>query len=94
MGKLLSPVKRRRAADEIREELDVSERRVCRVLEQPRSTQRQQRAVNTDEEVLKERMVALACGYGRYGVIVGPQHCSEVKDGMSTINALSGSGIR
>jgi putative transposase len=37
------------------------------VLEQPRSTQRQQRVVKTDEEVLKERMVALACEYGRYG---------------------------
>ena len=60
-------MKRRRAADEIREELDVSERRVCRVLEQPRSTQRQQRVVKTDEEELRGRTVALACEYGRYG---------------------------
>ena len=37
------------------------------MLEQPRSTQRQQRVAKTDEEPLKERIVALACGYGRYG---------------------------
>jgi putative transposase len=63
----LSPAKRRRAADEIQEGLFVSERRVCRVLEQPRSTQRQERVIKTDEEPLKERIVALACEYGRYG---------------------------
>jgi len=63
----LSPAKRRRAAEEIQEVLFVSERRACRVLEQPRSTQRQERVIKTDEEPLKERMVALACEYGRYG---------------------------
>ena len=63
----MSPAKRRRAADEIQEALFVSERRVCRVLEQPRSTQRQEPAIRTDEEPLKERIVALACEYGRYG---------------------------
>ncbi len=63
----MSPAKRRRVADEIQEELFVSERRVCRVLEQPRSTQRQEPVIKTDEEPLKERIVALACEYGRYG---------------------------
>ena len=37
------------------------------MLEQPRSTQRQEPAIRTDEEPLKERIVALACEYGRYG---------------------------
>ena len=63
----MSPAKRRRAADEIQEVLFISERRACRVLGQPRSTQRQERVIKTDEEPLKERMVALACDYGRYG---------------------------
>jgi len=37
------------------------------VLEQPRSTQRREKVIKTDEEPLKERIVALACDYGRYG---------------------------
>jgi putative transposase len=45
----------------------VSERRVCRVLEQPRSTQRRQRHVPDDEPRLIREMVALATQYGRYG---------------------------
>lgn len=38
--KLLSPARRRRCIDHIRKELPVSERRICRVLGQHRSTQR------------------------------------------------------
>lgn len=63
----MSPVKKRRAAEEIQAELQVSERRVCRVLEQPRSTQRRERVPRTDAEVLRRQIVALACDYGRYG---------------------------
>jgi len=63
----VSPAKKRRAAEEIQEELAVSERRVCRVLEQPRSTQRREHAIRNDEEVLRHAVVALACNYGRYG---------------------------
>jgi putative transposase len=63
----LTPAKKRRAAEEIQEELTVSERRVCRVLEQPRSTQRRERAIKSDEETLRRAVVALACAYGRYG---------------------------
>lgn len=47
--------------------MDVSERRVCRVLGQPRSTQRYKKRVSQDEEILTARMVALASEYGRYG---------------------------
>jgi putative transposase len=47
--------------------LDVSERRVCRVLGQPRSTQRYNKRVADDEEILSARIVALASEYGRYG---------------------------
>jgi putative transposase len=47
--------------------MDVSERRVCRVLRQPRSTQRYRKSIPEDEERLITRMVALASEYGRYG---------------------------
>ena len=45
----------------------VSERRACRVLGQPRSTQRREAAVPDDEPALVRRMVELATQYGRYG---------------------------
>jgi putative transposase len=47
--------------------LGASERRVCRVLGQPRSTQRHRPRVRDDEERLTARVVALAREYGRYG---------------------------
>jgi transposase InsO family protein len=53
--------------EEILEQIHVSERRVCKALEQPRSTQRYQAAVKADEKPLTERIVSLACEYGRYG---------------------------
>jgi len=46
---------------------DVSERRVCRALGQPRSTQRYESRTPNDEETLTGRMVELASQYGRYG---------------------------
>jgi transposase InsO family protein len=51
----------------VRTRLGVSERRACRVLKQPRSTQRHERRVRDDEQALTERIVALAGEYGRYG---------------------------
>lgn len=45
----------------------MSERRVCRVLGQPRSTQRYNKSIPDDEEILSARIVALASQYGRYG---------------------------
>ena len=47
--------------------LGVSERRACRVLAQPRSTQRCTRYRAGDEAVLTEHIVELASQYGRYG---------------------------
>ena len=49
------------------EQFNVSERRVCRVLNQPRSTQRYRPRTRDDEERLIERMIELAIKYGRYG---------------------------
>jgi len=45
----------------------VSERKACRVLRQPRSTQRYCFKKADDEELLTKRIVDLATEYGRYG---------------------------
>jgi transposase InsO family protein len=47
--------------------LGVSERRACRALGQPRSTQRRVRSARDDEATLTEAIVAPAAEYGRYG---------------------------
>ncbi len=66
-GKLLSPQRRRKAVDYVRARLSVSERRACRVLRQPRSTQRYCFKAADEEEPLTIRIVELAAKYGRYG---------------------------
>lgn len=48
-------------------ELGVSERRACKVIEQPRSTQRRKKKLRLNEELLRADIVKLACDYGRYG---------------------------
>lgn len=45
----------------------MSERRACRVVGQPRATQRYEAQVANDEAQLTARIVALASAYGRYG---------------------------
>jgi transposase InsO family protein len=47
--------------------LGVSERRACRRLGQPGSTQLEARAVSADEAALTEAVVSLATEYGHYG---------------------------
>jgi len=64
---VISPDRRRQAVEQVQEVLDVSERRVCWVLGQPRSTQRYKKCVADDEEILTTRIVALASEFGRYG---------------------------
>ncbi|MBL4720415.1 MAG: IS3 family transposase [Alphaproteobacteria bacterium] len=66
-GKLLSPARRRVCIDHIRGELAVSERRICRVLGQYRSTQRRPPRGRLDESRLLADMIELARQYGRYG---------------------------
>jgi transposase InsO family protein len=51
----------------VRELLGVTERRACRVLGQPRSTQRHEPTVKGDERALTKRIVDLGSEYGRYG---------------------------
>ncbi len=45
----------------------VSQRRVCKVIGQPRSTQRYCADTSIDEDRLVQRIVELARDYGRYG---------------------------
>ena len=45
----------------------VSERRACKLLHQPRATQRYLPEVRDDEEPLTQDILSLACQYGRYG---------------------------
>jgi len=54
----------------VREQLGyevVSERRTCRVLGQPRATQRRPHKLSNDEELVTNRITELATQYGRYG---------------------------
>jgi putative transposase len=53
--------------DHVRAELGLSERRVCRVLGQYRSTQRKIPKTADDEATLTADIIALALQYGRYG---------------------------
>lgn len=52
---------------EVLGEETVSERRVCLVIGQPRSTQRRARQVPDDEAALVARIIEIASEYGRYG---------------------------
>ena len=64
---MISPDRRREAVRQVIEVLGVSERRACRVIGQPRGTQRSKKLAANDEEQLRERVVNLASQYGRYG---------------------------
>jgi putative transposase len=63
----VSPARRRRCVEHVRGVLPVSERRVCAVLGQHRSTQRRPPKPAADEAALTAEIVALAKRYGRYG---------------------------
>lgn len=64
---MISPDRRREAVDQVMEVLTVSERRACRVIGQPRTTQRYPKKIDTDEDILREQIVSIASQYGRYG---------------------------
>ena len=53
--------------EKVKEKLGVSERRACRVLGHPRSTQRYETKPTGDGKALREEVVRLATLYGRYG---------------------------
>jgi putative transposase len=51
----------------VRSRIDVSERRACTVIGQPRATQRRRPIIRDDEEALTAAIIRLATTYGRYG---------------------------
>ncbi len=51
----------------LRNRFSVSERRACRLVRQPRGTQRYRPTQAADEDALTQAIVALAAEYGRYG---------------------------
>jgi putative transposase len=64
---VIAPDSKRQAVRQAVEALDVSERKACQVIGQPRSTQRYEKQVPDDEALLRERIIELASKYGRYG---------------------------
>src|SRR5918911_1929314 len=66
-GKLLSPARRRRAVEHLQQRFGVSERRACRVVGQPRSSQRYVSMKVGKDAALVERMLALSTENPRYG---------------------------
>jgi len=64
---VIAPDSKRQAVRQAVEVLDVSERRACQVIGQPRSTQRYDKQTPEDEELLRQRIIELASAYGRYG---------------------------
>ena len=53
----------------VRQRLGASERQACRVLGQPRTTQRRVRKGRADEAALRTDVVRLASRFGRYGYL-------------------------
>jgi transposase InsO family protein len=64
---VIAPDSKRQAVRQAVDALDVSERKACQVIGQPRSTQRYDKQVPGDEELLRQRIIELASEYGRYG---------------------------
>lgn len=63
----MSPSRKRRAVKELEASFDVSERRACRVIEQPRSTQRYESSPRDDEAGIIKRMRELSRRRPRFG---------------------------
>jgi putative transposase len=64
---MVSPARKRRAVEHLEEGFEVSQRRACRVVGQPRATQRYERQERSDEVVLIQRMHTQVRQHPRYG---------------------------
>lgn len=63
----MSPRRKRAAAIELQRQYEVSERRACQVIDQPRSSQRYAAKVPDDEPALMARILELVRQHPRYG---------------------------
>ena len=66
-GKIVSPERRRQAVCDGSARYGLSERQACRIVGQPRGTQRYIPARKPDEDELTHHIIDLASEYGRYG---------------------------
>jgi transposase InsO family protein len=64
---MVSPARRRDAVGHVTERLEVSERKACRALSQPRSTQRYRPSAREKDEQLEKRMLELVRERPRFG---------------------------
>jgi len=64
---MVSPARRKEAVTEAQTTLEVSERRACQVIGQPRSTQQYAAKQRDDERPLVQRMLDLVRRHPRYG---------------------------
>ena len=76
----MSPTRRRSAAVHVQQDVGVSERRACRALGQPRSTQRYHPRKKSDEAALLKAIEALVCQHPCYGYRM--IHAMLVDDGF------------
>ena len=79
-------MRKRAAVEQLQTQFDVSERRACQVLDQPRSSQRYQAKPRDDEPALTRRMRQLVCqrprfGYRRIGALLRAEawHASNTR---------------
>ena len=63
----MSPSRKRRAVQHLQEQFDVSERRACRVVAQPRATQRYSRQQPEKDKALVDELSRLALKFPRFG---------------------------
>ena len=63
----MSPSRKRAAACELQSQFQVSERRACRAIDQPRSSQRYQSQPRSDEPTLVKRILELVRRWPRFG---------------------------
>ncbi|WP_391483922.1 IS3 family transposase [Adhaeretor mobilis] len=64
---MVSPARKRAAASELQEKFEVSQRRACSTVDQPRSSQRYAAKPRDDESQLLKRMLELVGQHCRYG---------------------------
>ena len=76
----MSPARRRSAVTHVQQDVGVSERRACRALGQPRSTQRYEPQTKADEVALLKAMETLVCKHPSYGYRM--IHAMLVDDGF------------
>ncbi len=83
LGKLVSPERRRQAVERIRGKYGLSERQACRLVGQPRGTQRYSVLVRADETGADatKAIIALASQYGRYGYRRITSLLNDARDG-------------